>query len=102
MVYHGPREQVVPFFDSLGFSLPERKGVADFLQEICSQNDQEVQHQQSCLPQLLQQRDAGCKGTVVKQLPADTAYELELQRCKCCNPQIASTNCELIFMLSRL
>lgn len=44
MVYHGPREQVVPFFDSLGFSLPERKGVADFLQEICSQKDQEVCH----------------------------------------------------------
>ena len=42
MVYHGPREQVVPFFDSLGFSLPERKGVADFLQEVCSQKDQEV------------------------------------------------------------
>lgn len=42
MVYHGPREQVVPFFESLGFSLPERKGVADFLQEVCSQKDQEV------------------------------------------------------------
>ncbi|KAA6418150.1 MAG: ATP-binding cassette transporter [Trebouxia sp. A1-2] len=41
MVYHGPREQVVPFFDGLGFQIPERKGVADFIQEICSEKDQE-------------------------------------------------------------
>lgn len=49
MVYHGPREQVVPFFESLGFSLPERKGVADFLQEVCSQKDQEVRDRLACL-----------------------------------------------------
>ena len=41
-MYHGPRDQVVPFFDSLGFQIPERKGVADFIQEICSEKDQEV------------------------------------------------------------
>lgn len=34
MVYHGPREEVMPFFNSLGFSIPHRKGVADFLQEV--------------------------------------------------------------------
>ena len=42
LVYHGPREQVVPFFESLGFKLPPRKGTADFLQEITSQKDQAV------------------------------------------------------------
>ena len=42
-VYHGPRDQVVPFFEQLGFQIPERKGVADFIQEICSEKDQEVQ-----------------------------------------------------------
>lgn len=42
LVYHGPREQVVPFFESLGFTLPPRKGTADFLQEITSQKDQAV------------------------------------------------------------
>ena len=41
-VYHGPREWVVPFFEGLGFQIPERKGVADFIQEICSEKDQEV------------------------------------------------------------
>ena len=41
-MYHGPREQVVPFFESLGFKLPRRKGTADFLQEITSQKDQAV------------------------------------------------------------
>ena len=42
LVYHGPREQVVPFFESLGFRLPPRKGTADFLQEITSKKDQQV------------------------------------------------------------
>ncbi|KAL0415186.1 UNVERIFIED_CONTAM: ABC transporter G family member 35 [Sesamum latifolium] len=32
-VYHGPREHVVEFFESCGFKCPERKGIADFLQE---------------------------------------------------------------------
>lgn len=37
VVYHGPREHIVSFFESCGFRCPERKGVADFLQEVCSQ-----------------------------------------------------------------
>ncbi|KAK9861986.1 hypothetical protein WJX84_003567 [Apatococcus fuscideae] len=41
MVFQGPREEVVPFFESQHFKLPPRKGVADFLQEIVSLNDQE-------------------------------------------------------------
>ncbi|KAK9806328.1 hypothetical protein WJX72_010375 [[Myrmecia] bisecta] len=41
IVYHGPREQVLPFFESLGFKLPERKGTADFLQEVTSRKDQQ-------------------------------------------------------------
>lgn len=40
LVYHGPKEEVVPFFESLGFALPPRKGTADFLQEITSRKDQ--------------------------------------------------------------
>lgn len=36
IVYQGPREEVVEFFESLGFQLPPRKGVADFLQEVHS------------------------------------------------------------------
>lgn len=34
IVYQGPREQVLAFFESMGFKCPERKGVADFLQEV--------------------------------------------------------------------
>ncbi|XP_030964857.1 pleiotropic drug resistance protein 1-like [Quercus lobata] len=33
IVYQGFREQVLEFFESMGFKCPERKGVADFLQE---------------------------------------------------------------------
>ena len=43
-MYHGPREQVVDFFQGLGFQLPSRKGVADFLQEITSRKEQKVCH----------------------------------------------------------
>ncbi|CAI5491809.1 unnamed protein product [Closterium sp. Naga37s-1] len=40
VVFHGPREHVVPFFNQLGFECPERKGEADFLQEVTSMKDQ--------------------------------------------------------------
>ncbi|GLU19232.1 hypothetical protein SLE2022_354930 [Rubroshorea leprosula] len=41
IVYQGPRENVLGFFDYMGFKCPERKGVADFLQEVTSKKDQE-------------------------------------------------------------
>ncbi|KAK7293629.1 hypothetical protein RJT34_16500 [Clitoria ternatea] len=40
IVYQGPRENVLEFFESMGFKCPERKGVADFLQEVTSRKDQ--------------------------------------------------------------
>ncbi|KAF6161331.1 hypothetical protein GIB67_009218 [Kingdonia uniflora] len=33
IIYQGPRDQEVEFFESMGFKCPARKGVADFLQE---------------------------------------------------------------------
>ncbi|TQD69284.1 hypothetical protein C1H46_045183 [Malus baccata] len=41
IVYHGPRENVLEFFEYMGFKCPDRKGVADFLQEVTSKKDQE-------------------------------------------------------------
>ncbi|GJP34732.1 hypothetical protein CLOM_g19168, partial [Closterium sp. NIES-68] len=40
VVFHGPREAVLPFFRALGFHCPARKGEADFLQEVTSIKDQ--------------------------------------------------------------
>uniref|UniRef100_A0A2P2K9X4 Uncharacterized protein MANES_04G106100 n=2 Tax=Rhizophora mucronata TaxID=61149 RepID=A0A2P2K9X4_RHIMU len=40
IVYQGPREDVLEFFEYMGFKCPERKGVADFLQEVTSKKDQ--------------------------------------------------------------
>ncbi|KAK2973178.1 hypothetical protein RJ640_009808 [Escallonia rubra] len=40
IVYHGPRIHVLEFFESCGFRCPERKGIADFLQEVISRKDQ--------------------------------------------------------------
>ena len=36
LVFHGPRAMVPDFFEALGFRCPERKGEADFLQEVGS------------------------------------------------------------------
>ncbi|KAJ7951846.1 Pleiotropic drug resistance ABC transporter [Quillaja saponaria] len=40
IVYQGAQEQALEFFESMGFMCPERKGVADFLQEVTSRKDQ--------------------------------------------------------------
>ncbi|GAB2269450.1 transcription factor [Dionaea muscipula] len=40
ILYHGPRENVLEFFEFMGFICPDRKGVADFLQEVTSEKDQ--------------------------------------------------------------
>ncbi|KAF3454732.1 hypothetical protein FNV43_RR05180 [Rhamnella rubrinervis] len=40
IVYHGPRENVVKFFEDCGFRCPERKGIADYIQEVISKKDQ--------------------------------------------------------------
>ncbi|XP_019166107.1 PREDICTED: pleiotropic drug resistance protein 1-like [Ipomoea nil] len=41
LVYQGPREHILDFFESMGFRCPDRKGVADFLQEVTSKKDQQ-------------------------------------------------------------
>ncbi|WRX26097.1 ABC transporter-like [Theobroma cacao] len=41
IVYQGPRQHILEFFESCGFKCPERKGTADFLQEVTSKKDQE-------------------------------------------------------------
>ncbi|KAF3951260.1 hypothetical protein CMV_023066 [Castanea mollissima] len=40
IVYHGPRDHVLIFFEDCGFRCPERKGVAEFVQEVISRKDQ--------------------------------------------------------------
>ncbi|GAB2209755.1 hypothetical protein Droror1_Dr00026978 [Drosera rotundifolia] len=41
IVYQGPRESVLEFFEEMGFRCPEREGVSYFLQEVTSRKDQE-------------------------------------------------------------
>ncbi|XVF41711.1 hypothetical protein PTKIN_Ptkin01aG0301900 [Pterospermum kingtungense] len=40
IVYHGPHDKILEFFEDCGFLCPERKGVADFIQEVISKKDQ--------------------------------------------------------------
>ena len=48
LVYHGPREEILPFFESQGMKCPDRKADSDFLQEVTSRKDQQVQHIVTC------------------------------------------------------
>ncbi|CAH1435800.1 unnamed protein product [Lactuca virosa] len=41
IVYQGPSQNVLEFFELMGFKCPERKGVPDFLQEVTSPKDQQ-------------------------------------------------------------
>lgn len=41
IVYQGPRENILDFFENVGFKCPERKGAADFVQEVTSRKDQQ-------------------------------------------------------------
>ncbi|KFK23133.1 hypothetical protein AALP_AAs61551U000700 [Arabis alpina] len=41
IIYHGPRDYVCSFFEDCGFKCPNRKSVAEFLQEVISRKDQE-------------------------------------------------------------
>ncbi|CAN6441255.1 unnamed protein product [Victoria cruziana] len=50
IVYQGPRTQVLEFFESCGFTCPERKGTADFLQEVTSEKDQQQYWEDSSKP----------------------------------------------------
>ncbi|KAM3351058.1 hypothetical protein ACQJBY_023217 [Aegilops geniculata] len=50
VVYQGAREHVLEFFESMGFRCPQRKGVADFLQEVTSKKDQEQYWYRSDMP----------------------------------------------------
>ena len=43
-VYFGPREGVLPLFESQGFRCPPRMPVPGFLQNITSRRDQQVCH----------------------------------------------------------
>ena len=49
VVYHGPKEDVLPFFERLGFRLPPRKGIGDFLQEA-STTPHVSMHQRRLVP----------------------------------------------------
>lgn len=50
IVYQGPRDAVIEFFEYMGFRCPERKAIADFLQEVTSEKDQEQYWFQKDIP----------------------------------------------------
>ncbi|KAI3417297.1 Protein kinase domain-containing protein [Psidium guajava] len=61
IVYQGPRDQALKFFEDCGFRCPERKGVADFLQEVISRKDQAQYWHYPELPYSFTSVDMFCK-----------------------------------------
>lgn len=45
IVYQGPRDLALNFFEYMGFSCPKRKNVADFMQEVSSKR---LSHSSGC------------------------------------------------------
>ncbi|XP_020575759.1 pleiotropic drug resistance protein 3-like [Phalaenopsis equestris] len=41
IIYQGPRELILDFFEDCGFRCPQKKGIAEFLHEVISEKDQE-------------------------------------------------------------
>ncbi|CAA0810621.1 ABC transporter G family member 32 [Striga hermonthica] len=83
IVYQGPRESAVVFFSSMGFKCPSRKNVADFLQEVISEKDQEqywfLDDQYSYVPvaKFVEGFQSFCVGNFLKQelaIPFDKRY----------------------------
>jgi ABC-type multidrug transport system ATPase subunit len=48
IVYQGPRENAIDFFESMGFKCPKRKNVADFLQEVLYQINASIHCPREC------------------------------------------------------
>ncbi|KAL3749878.1 hypothetical protein ACJRO7_010927 [Eucalyptus globulus] len=61
IVYQGPRDQALKFSEDCGFRCPERKGVADFLQEVISRKDQAQYWQRPELPYSYMSVNMFCK-----------------------------------------
>lgn len=41
-IYHGPLDRIMGHFNDLGFYMPPRKEIVDFLQNLASPKDQKV------------------------------------------------------------
>ncbi|KAL5700649.1 drug-responsive transcription factor pdr3 [Ranunculus cassubicifolius] len=61
VMYHGPRGHVLEFFEECGFKCPERKGAADFLQEVISKKDQGQYWHHTGKPYIYVSIDQFCK-----------------------------------------
>ena len=95
-MFHGPRKDVLPFFSSLGFQLPERKGIADFLQEVTSKKDQRVEPLEPAHIQHL------CDAQYLVLLCKDTRCGLQADCCLLCPCKLESKGCQqgLVGLLS--
>lgn len=54
IVYQGPRESILEFFEHMGFRCPERKGVADFLQEVYLFSTLLIPHAYLCITNIIE------------------------------------------------
>lgn len=74
-MFQGPKGDVLPFFEALGFRPLPRQGTADFLQEVVSRRDQPVRPCPA-LPDILASVRLHQVAFVVQLLPGATAAAL--------------------------
>ena len=69
-MFHGPRELILPFFESQSFKCPDDKGAADFLQEVTTGGEQRVGCPPACSCLLPVPRLPCCLSSVLSPLPS--------------------------------
>eukprot|EP00981_Chlorochromonas_danica_P003637 scaffold680_cov176-Ochromonas_danica.AAC.1 len=75
VIYHGPREQVLPYFESLGYKCPPQVDDADFLQELPSIQGRRYLVNPSTAPQGAKELAAAWKkSSLYSQLCAEMRY----------------------------
>nr|XP_043623411.1 ABC transporter G family member 32 [Erigeron canadensis] len=94
IVYQGPRNAALDFFAYMGFHCPKRKNVADFLQEVVSEKDQEqywsVPDRSYCYIPVKKFAEAFCSYRVGKNLVEELNVPFDRQYN---HPAALSTSC---------
>lgn len=89
--YHGPRNKIVSYFESIGYSCPEDKDIADFVQEVTSE----------CTPEYRTKADAPATIEEMSQVWLNSALAKEgmakMETLKVKNTESSATDLEQFF-----
>ncbi|KAL5163323.1 Pleiotropic drug resistance protein 3 [Glycine soja] len=106
IVYHGPHDYILEFFEDCGFKCPQRKGTADFLQEVTSTKDQaqywnssEKPYSYVSIDQFIEKFKDFPFGLKLKEELSKPFDESQPQECPCLHDEGNSSNEKKLFCL---